>query len=105
MNIDKLINESEIKVQDEFKKIDKICEINSQKVLNAFQKYKLSEAHFSSTTGYGYSDIGRDVIEKIFANVLDAEDALVRSQFISGSHALNVALFSYLRPGDIMLSI
>ena len=105
MDIEKLISDSENQVQEEFKKIDKICEINSNKVLNAFHKYKLSDAHFSSTTGYGYSDIGRDTIEKIFADVLGGEDALVRSQFISGSHALTVSLFSYLRPGDTMLSI
>lgn len=89
----------------EFKKIDEICEYNSLKVLNAFWNNKLSEAHFSQTTGYGYDDIGRDVIEKIYAEIFGAEDALVRSQFISGSHALTVALFAYLRPGDTMLSI
>ena len=61
--------------------------------------------HFNSTTGYGYNDIGRDTIEKVFADVLDSEDALVRNQFISGTHALTVALFAYLRPNDVMLSI
>ena len=75
------------------------------KVLNAFWNNKLSESHFSQTTGYGYDDIGRDVIEKIYAEIFGAEDALVRSQFISGSHALTVALFAYLRPGNTMLSI
>ena len=105
MNMDEIFENAEEKVQDEFKKIDKMCEKNSAKVLNAFKKNKISEAHFSSTTGYGYSDIGREGIEKVFADVLGAEDALVRSQFISGSHALTVALFSYLRPGDTMLSI
>ena len=71
----------------------------------AFQKNKLSEMHFGTTTGYGYGDIGRDTIEKIFAEVLGAEDSVVRNQFISGTHALTVALFSMLRPGDTMLSI
>lgn len=104
-NIIKLVNDSEEKLYDEFKKIDEICEFNSLKVLNAFWNNKLSEAHFSSTTGYGYNDIGRDTIEKIFAEIFGAEDALVRSQFISGSHALSVALFSYLRPSDTMISI
>ncbi len=61
--------------------------------------------HFNGTTGYGYGDIGRDTIERVFAEVLEAEDSLVRTQFISGTHALTVALFAYLRPGDIMLSI
>lgn len=101
----KLINDSEKELDKEFKKIDEICEYNSLKVLNAFWNNKLSEAHFSQTTGYGYDDIGRDVIEKIYAEIFGAEDALVRSQFISGSHALTVALFAYLRPGDTMLSI
>lgn len=100
-----IVNQSEEQLKDEFKKINEICEYNSLKVLNAFWNNKLSENHFMSTTGYGYNDIGRDIIEKIFAEVLGAEDALVRSQFISGSHALTVALFSYLRPGDTMLSI
>lgn len=101
----KLVNNSEKELDKEFKKIDEICEYNSLKVLNAFWNNKLSEAHFSQTTGYGYDDIGRDVIEKIYAEIFGAEDALVRSQFISGSHALTVALFAYLRPGDTMLSI
>ena len=101
----KLVNDSEKEVLDEFKKIDENCDLNSSKVLMAFNNNNLSEAHFMSTTGYGYDDMGRDAIERIFAEVLGAEDALVRSQFISGSHALNVALFSYLRPGDLMLSV
>lgn len=101
----KLVNDSEKELDKEFKKIDEICEYNSLKVLNAFWSNKLSEAHFSQTTGYGYDDIGRDVIEKIYAEIFGAEDALVRSQFISGSHALTVALFAYLRPSDTMLSI
>ena len=101
----KLVNDSEKELDKEFKKIDEICEYNSLKVLNAFWNNKLSESHFSQTTGYGYDDIGRDVIEKIYAEIFGAEDALVRSQFISGSHALTVALFAYLRPGDTMLSI
>lgn len=100
-----LINKAEEEVSEIFKKIDKNCEYNSLKVLTAFQKYNVSENFFNSTTGYGYNDLGRDETEKIFAYCLDAEDALVRSQFISGTHALTVALFSYLRPNDLMLSI
>lgn len=95
--------EKEIKV--EFEKVDRIKEENSLKVLMACQKYNLSDMHFGSTTGYGYGDVGRDTIEKIFAEVLGAEDAIVRTQFISGTHALTVALFAMLRPGDTMLSI
>ena len=105
MNIDKIIKQAESSIKEEFEKIDELCYKNSQKVLHAFRKNKISEAHFTETTGYGYDDIGRDTIEKVFADVLDAEDSLVRSQFISGSHALTVALFAYLRPGDTMLSI
>ena len=95
--------EKEIKPQ--FEQIEETCEKNSLKVLKAFQDNRISEVHFGSTTGYGYDDIGRDIIEKVFAQVLGAEDALVRSQFISGTHALTVALFAFLRPGDTMLSI
>ncbi len=100
-----LVLKAEENLKEEFKKIDELCDINSLKVLNAFNKNNISEAHFGSTTGYGYDDMGRDAIERVFACVLGAEDALVRSQFISGSHALCVALFAYLRPGDLMLSI
>ncbi len=89
----------------EFKKAEKICEYNSNKVLKAFQDNGVSEVDFGSTTGYGYGDIGREKIEKVFAQVLGAEDCLVRTQFISGTHALTVALFAFLRPGDTMLSI
>ena len=101
----KLTNEAEEELKDIFKELDNKCNKNSLKVLNAFKHNRVSTAHFNSTTGYGYDDLGRDTIEKIFAEVLGSEDALVRNQFISGSHALNVALFAYLRPGDLMLSI
>ncbi len=97
--------EEEIEKEGIFKKIEDICEYNSLKVLMAFQKNNVSDMHFNQTTGYGYGDVGRDCIESIFADVLKAEDALVRGQFISGTHALTVALFAFLRPGDIMLSI
>ena len=97
------------KVQKEiapiFENIDKRCEFNTLKVLKAFNKYNISDMHFGSTTGYGYGDVGRDTIEKVFAEVLGAEDALVRGQFISGTHALTVALFAFLRPNDTLLSI
>lgn len=99
------IEQQEETLSEQFKEIDKKCRNNSQKVLEAFQKNGVSEGCFNSTTGYGYNDLGRETIEKIFAGVLDAEDAIVRSQFISGTHALTVALFSYLRPNDTLLSI
>ena len=103
--IEKLANEAENALKDEFKKIDDNCTKNSLKVLSAFQKNRIAEVHFNQTTGYGYDDIGRDTIEKVFADVLNAEDSLVRTQFISGTHAITVALFGLLRPGDTMLSI
>ena len=100
-----LANEVEQEIEPIFKKINKVCEFNSIKVLKAFQKNNISDMHFNQTTGYGYGDIGRDTCENVFAEVLRAEDALVRGQFISGTHALTVALFAFLRPGDTMLSI
>ena len=100
-----LVDKCEKDVEKEFKKAEKICEYNSNKVLKAFQDNGVSEVDFGSTTGYGYGDIGREKIEKVFAQVLGAEDCLVRTQFISGTHALTVALFAFLRPGDTMLSI
>ena len=99
------IKKEENKVQKEFQEIDEKCDLNTLKVLSAFHKHNISENAFNSTTGYGYNDYGREVIEKVFASVLGAESALVRSQFISGTHALTVALFAFLRPGDTMLSI
>ena len=92
-------------IEGVFKEIDEVCEYNTAKVLKAFQKYNISDMHFGTTTGYGYGDVGRDTAEKVFAEVLGAEDCLVRNQFISGSHALTVALFAFLRPGDTLLSI
>ena len=88
-----------------FNETEKIAEFNSLKVLMAFQKYNLSEMHFNGTTGYGYGDIGRDTIEKIFADIFKAEDSLVRTQLISGTHALSTTLFGILRPDDTLLSI
>lgn len=103
--VSNLALEVDAEIKEEIEKINRACERNSMKVLKAFQNNNINEMHFNSTTGYGYGDIGRDTIEKVFAEVLEAEDALVRTQFISGTHALTVALFAMLRPGDIMLSI
>ncbi len=105
MNIRKLINESESNLTEIFKEIDNNCLENSQKVLDAFHQAKISENHFNETTGYGYGDAGRTAIENVYKTIFKAEDALVRNQFISGSHALTVALFALLRPNDILLSI
>ena len=105
MDIEQLVNKCEKEVESEFKRVEDICAYNSKKVLEAFQKNKVSESHFNSTTGYGYNDIGRDVIEDVYSDIFKTESALVRSQFISGSHALSVALFGILRPNDLLLSI
>ncbi len=90
---------------DKLKEIDEIQEYNQHKMLMAFQKAKVSESHFTATTGYGYGDRGRDALDEVYAYVFDAEDALVRHNFVSGTHALTVALFGVLRPGDKMLSV
>lgn len=103
--IKEIITKAENELKEQFAIIDDICEYNSDKVLSAFQKNQVSEIHFNETTGYGYGDLGREVIEKIYADIFNTEDALVRGQFISASHALTVTLFGLLRPNDIMLSI
>lgn len=89
----------------QFKKIEEIQEYNQQKMLYAFQKAGVSESHFSASTGYGYGDRGRELLDEIYATVFDAQDALVRHNFVCGTHALTVALFGMLRPGDTMLSV
>lgn len=105
MELLNLINECEKELTNIFKEIDNNTYLNSKCVLDAFHKANISESHFNSTTGYGYGDLGRDKIEEVFSYILSSEDALVRNQFISGSHALTVALFGLLRPNDLLLSI
>lgn len=100
-----LVIKEEESLKDIFKTIDENELYFSELVLNAFQKENVTEACFGSTTGYGYSDLGRDTLEKIYADIFNAEDAIVRNQFVSGSHALNVTLFALLRPNDLLLSI
>ena len=99
------INKAEKVIGPILKKIDEVAYFNSKKVLDAFWKENVSETHFNMTTGYGYGDIGRDTLERVYAHIFKAEDALVRNQFISGTHALSTAFFALLRPGDILLSI
>ena len=105
MDIDKLVVKAEEECAPIFKQIDETEAYFSALVLNAFKEENICESHFNMTTGYGYNDYGRDAIERVFARVLKGESALVRNQFISGSHALSTALFALLRPGDTMLSI
>ena len=96
--------EQEKAIASSFAEIDRITEYNQYKVLAAMQKNRLSDVHFAATTGYGYNDLGRDTLEEIYADVFEAESALVRPQLISGTHALTVALAGNLRPGDELLS-
>lgn len=91
-------------LKERFEAIDEVAEYNQMKVLNAMQKCRVSDIHFNGTTGYGMNDIGRDTLEEVYANVFHTEDALVRPQLVSGTHALSVALSSQLRPGDELLS-
>lgn len=91
-------------LHDRFEEIDKNAEYNQMKVIKAMQDEKVAEMHLSGTTGYGYNDDGRDTLEKIYSDIFKTEDALVRPQIICGTHALNVALSSNLRPGDELLS-
>jgi cystathionine beta-lyase family protein involved in aluminum resistance len=95
-----LVNKVEDSIQSIHKEIDERAENNQFKVLRSFQKHKVSDSHFIPTTGYGYDDIGRDTLESIYADVFGGEAGLVRPQIISGTHAISIALFGVLRPGD-----
>lgn len=100
-----LVNSFEKENGNLFKDLDEISFINSKKVLKAFKDNNVNESDFAGTNGYGYDDAGRDKIEAVFTEVLGGEDALVRPQLISGTHALTVCFFGLLRPGDMLLSI
>lgn len=91
-------------LRDQFERIDAVAEENARKVLSAFQKYRVSDSYFSGTTGYGYDDQGRDVLDRIYAELFHTEDALVRIQFVNGTHTISCALFGALRPGDVLVS-
>ena len=103
--LDKYIDIVNKNIENELKEIDKIVYNNSKKILDAFHKEKILTTDFNSSTGYGYNDIGRDKLEKVFADYFGCESALVRCQFVSGTHALSTAFFGILRPGDTLLSI
>lgn len=105
IQLNEKVKEAEEILQPYFKKVQKIVEFNQQKVLDAFQEEQISESHFNPTTGYGYDDIGREKLEKVYAKVFRTEDALVRPQIISGTHAITLSLFGVLRPNDELLYI
>ncbi|NEU05087.1 aminotransferase class I/II-fold pyridoxal phosphate-dependent enzyme [Clostridium senegalense] len=92
-------------VKDEFKKLDEIKEYNQMKVLSALQEERISEMHFTNSSGYGYGDIGRDALDRVYAKIFNTEAALVRPHFVNGTHAIGAALFGNLRPNDTMLSV
>ncbi|MCM1309035.1 MAG: methionine gamma-lyase family protein, partial [Butyrivibrio sp.] len=96
--------ETEAELKERFAEIDEVAEYNQMKVLEAFRKNQVSEAHLGASTGYGYNDIGRDTLERVYADVFHAESALVRAQITCGTHALTVALAGNLRPGDEIFS-
>ena len=97
-------SEKELKTSGAFERLEDIAFKNQMKVMNAFRKYKVSEAHFAGTTGYGYDDMGRDTLDKVYADVFECEAAFVRHNIISGTHCLTIGLFGLLRPGDTLLS-
>ena len=88
-----------------FSKIDTQVKKNLTQILKSFHNYRLGPHHFASVSGYGHDDLGRQVLDQVFADVMGAEAALVRVQFVSGTHAIAAALFGVLRPGDQMLSV
>ncbi|MBQ3038852.1 MAG: methionine gamma-lyase family protein [Clostridia bacterium] len=100
-----LVEQTEKEVREQFDKIEEICQINQYKVMKAFSDNRVSDAHFGISTGYGYDDFGRDTLDKVYAQAFDCEDALVRHNFISGTHTISTALFGVLRPGDLLLAV
>ncbi|MDU2582227.1 MAG: methionine gamma-lyase family protein [Anaerococcus hydrogenalis] len=104
-NIEKYVEKIDTDLEDKFKNLDKISEYNEIKVLKAFKDNNLSSIHFNSATGYGYADIGREVVESIFSSIFKSEDSLVRPNIVSGTHAISLVLFSLLNYGDKILSI
>ncbi len=100
-----LITESEKSIKEQFEKIDKICEFNQEKVLEAFKKNRVGAEHFSYVSGYGHDDIGREVLDNLFKDIFKAEKAIVRNHFVSGTHALSCALMGNLKYGDTLVSL
>ena len=100
-----LCEQAEQKASPSFQEIERIAQYNSEKVLSAFIKHGVSESHFTPSTGYGYGDRGREVLDEVLAEIMGCEDALIRYNFMSGTHALTVALFGVLRPGDRMVCL
>lgn len=104
-DIIELIDRAEESAFEEFKRIEETASLNQLRVMRAFYNNRVSEAHFASTTGYGYDDLGRDTLDKIYAELFGTEDALVRHNFISGTHTLSTMLFGVMRPGDTLICV
>lgn len=102
--VKRLAAQAEAELKEQFARIDAIAEANTHKVLAAFRKHRVADAYFAGTTGYGYDDLGRDRLDMIYADLFGTEDALVRIGFVNGTHAISAALFSILRPGDVLVS-
>ena len=105
MNSKELIKQAEKSLAKEFEQIDEIRDYNQEKVLNAFIENKVAPEHFYTVSGYGHDDLGREVLDRVFADVFKAEKALVRIHFASGTHTLACCLFGNLRPGDKLISV
>ncbi|WP_226034863.1 aminotransferase class I/II-fold pyridoxal phosphate-dependent enzyme [Aquibacillus saliphilus] len=103
--IEQLVEKVEQEINEQFLIVKRVAETNQKRVLNAFQNQKVSDSHFNPTTGYGYDDFGRDTLESVYAEIFGGEDALVRPQIVSGTHAITTALFGILRPFDELLYI
>ena len=99
-----LAQEAENEIRAQFERIDRIAQLNTLKVMQAFQDNKVSDSCFAGTTGYGYDDVGREVLDKVYAQIFCTDAALVRIGFVNGTHALSAALFAMLKPGDTLLS-
>lgn len=100
-----LAHQAEAEIRPQFERIDRIAMINTRKVMTAFQDNRVSDSCFAGTSGYGYDDVGREVLDKVYAQVFCTEAALVRIGFVNGTHALSAALFAMLKPGDTLLSV
>lgn len=103
--MNRIIDNAEQKVLKYFERVDKIKELNQEKVLNAFRKYKIGLEHFSTVSGYGHDDMGREALDNVYATVFNAEAAIVRNHFVSGTHAIACALFGNLRHGEKLVSV
>ena len=105
IKVKEFVDKSESKLTEQFKKVDEIALYNQEKVLKAFQKYEVGQRHFAQTNGYGYDDIGRDTLCKIYADVFHTEAAIVSPLIVSGTHALTLGLMGVLRPNDELVAI